>query len=374
MPSRVSGQRKRDSANGLPAAAAPAAWQLCCGLTLALALLLCYTLLEASLGVWWFMQLKSVGPCQADNEVGGLPEAGSTAHTAPRPPAGRLVLRLPAPLARSIAWPLPCWCTPTNPPMAARWPPCRDPGALASSKAPLPWSCSRWSKWSRGRTPPSPGPQPTRCSPAPRWQTLPATLVSGWCRDRRCRCLGHHARTALPPPQLPRPPLPVLPPSLPPQSPAASSLAARPHAPPPAAAFAPPLLPAVADPFLLQREGKLYMFYETKSAEQQKGQIGVAASEDGGRSFRHLAVVLDLPWHLSYPFVFEHEGQVGSRRSRRSRSSSSSGSLMQELGCCWGANLPEAALHAAHPIPPPLPPSHPCLACPGLPPSLPPSI
>jgi hypothetical protein len=79
----------------------------------------------------------------------------------------------------------------------------------------------------------------------------------------------------------------------------------------PLPACLPACLPAVADPFLLQREDKLYMFYETKSAEQQKGQIGVAASEDGGRSFRHLAVVLDLPWHLSYPFVFEHEGQVG---------------------------------------------------------------
>lgn len=66
----------------------------------------------------------------------------------------------------------------------------------------------------------------------------------------------------------------------------------------------------MADPFLLQRGADLYMFYETKSTEQQKGQIGVAVSRDGGRSFQHQAVVLDLPWHLSYPFVFEHKGQV----------------------------------------------------------------
>lgn len=96
-------------------------------------------------------------------------------------------------------------------------------------------------------------------------------------------------------------------------------------APPPAAACP---LPAVADPFLLQRDGKLFMFYETKSAEQQKGQIGVAASEDGGRSFRHLAVVLDLPWHLSYPFVFEHEGQVGRAAAAAA------------LGNCAGAGVP----------------------------------
>lgn len=70
---------------------------------------------------------------------------------------------------------------------------------------------------------------------------------------------------------------------------------------------------AVADPFLLRRDDKLYMFYETKSTEQQKGQIGVAVSSDGGMSFQHQAVVLDLPWHLSYPFVFEHNGQVRRR-------------------------------------------------------------
>ena len=67
----------------------------------------------------------------------------------------------------------------------------------------------------------------------------------------------------------------------------------------------------MADPFLLQRDGKLYLFYETKAAQLGKGQIGVAVSSDGGTSFQHMGVVLDLPWHLSYPFVFEHGGQVG---------------------------------------------------------------
>ena len=71
-----------------------------------------------------------------------------------------------------------------------------------------------------------------------------------------------------------------------------------------------PRPPAVADPFLLQRGDGLYLFYETKSAQQGRGQIGVAVSSDGGASFRHLGIALDLPWHLSYPFVFEHGGQV----------------------------------------------------------------
>lgn len=67
----------------------------------------------------------------------------------------------------------------------------------------------------------------------------------------------------------------------------------------------------MADPFLLQRGDKLYLFYETKAALHGKGQIGMAISADGGLSFQHQRVVLDTPWHLSYPFVFEHKGQVG---------------------------------------------------------------
>ena len=41
-----------------------------------------------------------------------------------------------------------------------------------------------------------------------------------------------------------------------------------------------------------------------------KGDIGVAVSSDGGVSWAHQGVALSEPWHLSYPFVFEHEGHV----------------------------------------------------------------
>lgn len=41
-----------------------------------------------------------------------------------------------------------------------------------------------------------------------------------------------------------------------------------------------------------------------------QGDIGVAVSRDGGLTFKHLGLALDEPWHLSYPFVFEHGGQM----------------------------------------------------------------
>ncbi len=41
-----------------------------------------------------------------------------------------------------------------------------------------------------------------------------------------------------------------------------------------------------------------------------QGDIGVAASEDRGLTWKHLGTALDEPWHLSYPFLFRWEGQV----------------------------------------------------------------
>jgi hypothetical protein len=40
------------------------------------------------------------------------------------------------------------------------------------------------------------------------------------------------------------------------------------------------------------------------------GDIGVAESHDGGASWRYLGLALDEPWHLSYPFVFQWQGQA----------------------------------------------------------------
>lgn len=70
----------------------------------------------------------------------------------------------------------------------------------------------------------------------------------------------------------------------------------------------------VADPFLVHtpRSGApdtLHVFFESKTLANMQGDIGCAVSTDGGRSFKHVGIVLDEPWHLSYPFVFQHQGK-----------------------------------------------------------------
>jgi len=58
-------------------------------------------------------------------------------------------------------------------------------------------------------------------------------------------------------------------------------------------------------------DGKtIHMFYETKTHRNMQGDIGAAVSKDGGATFQHVGVVLDEPWHLSYPFVLEEGGQM----------------------------------------------------------------
>lgn len=57
----------------------------------------------------------------------------------------------------------------------------------------------------------------------------------------------------------------------------------------------------VADPFLLRAGDRFYLFFEILGVE--RGVIGVATSPDSVR-WRYEKVVLEEPFHLSYPFVF----------------------------------------------------------------------
>ncbi|KAF5765586.1 putative hexosyltransferase [Helianthus annuus] len=66
----------------------------------------------------------------------------------------------------------------------------------------------------------------------------------------------------------------------------------------------------VADPFLYVQGDVLYMFFETKNPITMQGDIGAARSIDNGASWQQLGVVLDEEWHLSYPFVFDYDGQI----------------------------------------------------------------
>ncbi|CAG9463709.1 unnamed protein product [Pedinophyceae sp. YPF-701] len=70
----------------------------------------------------------------------------------------------------------------------------------------------------------------------------------------------------------------------------------------------------VADPFLLKRkmdpEGTWWMFVEVKDVVSGLGYIGAAKSTDGGITWRYQGEALAEPFHLSYPLVFEHDGEV----------------------------------------------------------------
>jgi hypothetical protein len=66
---------------------------------------------------------------------------------------------------------------------------------------------------------------------------------------------------------------------------------------------------SVADPFLLRADGQWHLFFEiVTQAATDRGSIGLATSSDGAR-FSYRGVVLDEPFHLSYPTVFEWQGE-----------------------------------------------------------------
>jgi hypothetical protein len=59
----------------------------------------------------------------------------------------------------------------------------------------------------------------------------------------------------------------------------------------------------VADPFMIQVHQTWYMFFEIYQTQWQRGVIGLATSRDGWH-WRYAGVVLQEPFHLSYPYVF----------------------------------------------------------------------
>ena len=72
-------------------------------------------------------------------------------------------------------------------------------------------------------------------------------------------------------------------------------------------ALTPPKGHIWADPFLLSRNGRQFIFFEDMSYAEGKGKIAVIEIKDGlPRGYRR---VIDAPYHLSFPFVFDFEGQ-----------------------------------------------------------------
>lgn len=64
----------------------------------------------------------------------------------------------------------------------------------------------------------------------------------------------------------------------------------------------------VADPFLVRVGSRWIMFLEVLNLESRKGEIAVATSVDG-MSWLYDRIVLAEPFHLSYPYVFQWQGE-----------------------------------------------------------------
>jgi hypothetical protein len=59
----------------------------------------------------------------------------------------------------------------------------------------------------------------------------------------------------------------------------------------------------VADPFMVNTDNGWHMFFEVMDSRTSRGSIGLATSHDG-ISWTYRQIVLDEPFHLSYPYVF----------------------------------------------------------------------
>lgn len=67
---------------------------------------------------------------------------------------------------------------------------------------------------------------------------------------------------------------------------------------------------SVADPFLTQRDGRWHLFFEVIPRANHRGGVIAIADSDDAVHWQYGGVVLREPFHLSYPHVFEWEGET----------------------------------------------------------------
>lgn len=64
----------------------------------------------------------------------------------------------------------------------------------------------------------------------------------------------------------------------------------------------------IADPFMVEDQGKYFMFFEVLNLDSNTGDIGLAVS-DNGKEWSYEKIVLDEEFHLSYPCVYKVDDQ-----------------------------------------------------------------
>jgi hypothetical protein len=63
-----------------------------------------------------------------------------------------------------------------------------------------------------------------------------------------------------------------------------------------------------ADPFVVEREGRAYIFFEEFKYKSRRGHINCVELDRDGRAVSN-QTVLERPYHLSYPFIFRDRGE-----------------------------------------------------------------
>lgn len=71
----------------------------------------------------------------------------------------------------------------------------------------------------------------------------------------------------------------------------------------------PPIDRFWADPHLIERNGTYYIFIEELIYQRGRGHISVIEMDKQG-NYKSPVPVLERPYHLSYPFIFEYEGDL----------------------------------------------------------------
>ena len=65
----------------------------------------------------------------------------------------------------------------------------------------------------------------------------------------------------------------------------------------------------VADPFVFERDGETYIFAELFDYLRRRGVIGYSKLKANG-SFSSWKEIIVEPYHMSYPQIFEHDGEI----------------------------------------------------------------
>lgn len=65
----------------------------------------------------------------------------------------------------------------------------------------------------------------------------------------------------------------------------------------------------LADPFLFEKDNKTYVFYEAYDMIQHKGKIGYSILNKKNKTLP-IHIIIDEPHHLSFPYLFEHNGDI----------------------------------------------------------------